>query len=111
MYNGELSFVVFAFLCVMQQKSYERKNNSVELVQWRVKQASCKLLLCLCNRRASLVAQIIKSLIPGLGRFPGEGNGNPFQYSFFFFFALRIILLFFQYKIKLIDHFKGTHFS
>ena len=19
--------------------------------------------------------------IPGLGRFPGEGNGNPFQYS------------------------------
>ena len=23
--------------------------------------------------------------IPGLGRSPGEGNGNPFQYSFFFF--------------------------
>ena len=21
------------------------------------------------------------SLIPGSGRFPGEGNGNPFQYS------------------------------
>ena len=21
-------------------------------------------------------------LIPGLGRYPGEGNGNPFQYSF-----------------------------
>ena len=21
-------------------------------------------------------------LIPGLGRFPGEGNGNPLQYSF-----------------------------
>ena len=21
------------------------------------------------------------SLIPGLGRFPGEGNGNPLQYS------------------------------
>ena len=21
-------------------------------------------------------------LIPGLGRFPGEGHGNPFQYSF-----------------------------
>ena len=20
-------------------------------------------------------------LIPGLGRYPGEGNGNPFQYS------------------------------
>ena len=20
--------------------------------------------------------------IPGLGRFPGEGNGNPFQYSY-----------------------------
>ena len=24
--------------------------------------------------------------IPGLGRSPGEGNGNPLQYSFFFFF-------------------------
>ena len=23
--------------------------------------------------------------IPGSGRFPGEGNGNPLQYSFFFF--------------------------
>ena len=22
-----------------------------------------------------------KGLIPGSGRFPGEGNGNPFQYS------------------------------
>ena len=22
------------------------------------------------------------SSIPGLGRFPGEGNGNPFQYSY-----------------------------
>ena len=24
-------------------------------------------------------------LIPGQGRFPGEGNGNPLQYSFFKF--------------------------
>ena len=40
--------------------------------------------------RASLVAQTVKdltvnaedlSLIPGLGRSPGEGNGNPLQYS------------------------------
>ena len=45
---------------------------------------------------ASLVAQLIKNLpamqesaynagdpgsIPGWGRFPGEGNGNPLQYS------------------------------
>ena len=39
---------------------------------------------------ASLVAQVIKafacnagdtSLIPGLGRSPGEGNGNPLQFS------------------------------
>ena len=34
--------------------------------------------------RASLVAQTVKNLpamqvIPGSGRFPGEGNGNPFQ--------------------------------
>ena len=40
--------------------------------------------------RASLVAQRLKAsawnagdpgLIPGLGRSPGEGNGNPLQYS------------------------------
>ena len=39
---------------------------------------------------ASLVAQMVKDLpamwetwssIPGLGRYPGEGNGNPLQYS------------------------------
>ena len=34
----------------------------------------------------SLVAQMIKNLpviqeIPGLGRYPGEGNGNTLQYS------------------------------
>ena len=45
------------------------------------------------NMRASLVAQLVKNLpanagdtrdpglIPGLGRFPGERNGNPLQYS------------------------------
>ena len=40
--------------------------------------------------RDSLVAQMVKAsacnagdlgLIPGSGRSPGEGNGNPFQYS------------------------------
>ena len=40
--------------------------------------------------RTSLVAQMVKAsaynagdpgLIPGLGRSPGEGNGNPLQYS------------------------------
>ena len=34
---------------------------------------------------ASVVAQLIKNLPTlretGMGRFPGEGNGNPFQYS------------------------------
>ena len=38
--------------------------------------------------RASLIAQLVKNLlavqetgsIPGSGRSPGEGNGNPFQY-------------------------------
>ena len=29
-----------------------------------------------------------KSSIPGSGRVPGEGNGNPLQCSFFFFFFL-----------------------
>ena len=40
---------------------------------------------------ASLVAQMVKNLpanaedmgsVPGLGRSPGEGNGNPLQYSY-----------------------------
>ena len=40
--------------------------------------------------KASLVAQMVKNppamwenlgLIPGSGRFPGEGHGNPLQYS------------------------------
>ena len=46
----------------------------------------------ICNFRllASLVAQMVKNLpasvvdpglIPGLGKDPGEGNGNPLQYS------------------------------
>ena len=40
------------------------------------------------GQRASLVVQIVRNLpamhpgsSPGLGRFPGEGNGNPLQYS------------------------------
>ena len=42
------------------------------------------------SEMASLVAQMVKAsaynegdpgLIPGLGRSPGEGNGNPLQYS------------------------------
>ena len=34
--------------------------------------------------KTSLVAQVVKkdsSSIPGLGRSPGEGNGNPLQYA------------------------------
>ena len=36
-----------------------------------------------CHSFISLVAQTVKYLptISGLGRSPGEGNGNPFQYS------------------------------
>ena len=38
------------------------------------------------SNKASLMAQMVKNLpvmweIPGSGRCPGEGNGNPFQYS------------------------------
>ena len=38
------------------------------------------------GQQASLVAQLVKDAgdlgsIPGLGRSPGEGNGNPLQYS------------------------------
>ena len=43
-----------------------------------------------CDFKSSLVTQMVKNLtantgdpglISGLGRSPGEGNGNPFQYS------------------------------
>ena len=34
---------------------------------------SCKESACHCRKH--------KGLIPGLGRSPGEGNGNPLQYS------------------------------
>ena len=45
--------------------------------------------LCICWGKNSLVAQSIESAcnagdpgsIPGSGRSPGEGNGNPLQYS------------------------------
>ena len=46
-------------------------------------------LIIVMPPRASLVAQLVKKsacntgdlgLIPGLGRSPGEGNGNPLQY-------------------------------
>ena len=53
----------------------------------------CYISKRLSNIRTSLVAQTVKclstmwetwvwslGLIPGLGRFPGEGNGNPLQY-------------------------------
>ena len=43
---------------------------------------------CPLPSRTSLVAQMVKclsagdpGLIPGSGRSPGEGNGNPLQYS------------------------------
>ena len=32
-------------------------------------------------------------LIPGLGRSPGEGNGNPSSVFFFFFFFLQYFCL------------------
>ena len=44
----------------------------------------------MCFVKASLIAHVVKSLpavretpgsIPGLGRSPGEENGNPLQYS------------------------------
>ena len=47
--------------------------------------------MCACVCMASLVAELIKNqhamqetgfdLIPGLGRSPGEGDGNPLQFS------------------------------
>ena len=48
------------------------------------------LIDCYSSSWGSLVAQTVKclpamretpGLIPGSGRFPGEGNGNPLQYS------------------------------
>ena len=34
-----------------------------------------------CSLRASTWDEVDPGSIPGLGRSPGEGNGNPFQYS------------------------------
>ena len=62
----------------------------------RIKEYGPTVRLCHCGwhtpppHRASLVAQTVKNLpanvqdlgsIPGLGRSPGEENGNPLQYS------------------------------
>ena len=33
------------------------------------------------NLPATAAATVDVSLIPGLGRYPGEGNGNPLQHS------------------------------
>ena len=38
-------------------------------------------LLCLFNGKESTCSAGDEGSIPGLGRFPGEGNGNPFQCS------------------------------
>ena len=40
-----------------------------------------------------------ESLIPGLGRSPGGGHGNPLYYSVFFFFQLLNYL--YNYKLKI----------
>ena len=40
----------------------------------------------------SLLQHRRPGLIPGLGRFPGEGNGNPLRYSFFFFFVVNSVI-------------------
>jgi len=66
----------------MNDSNEEENNNKSRLTVMGV-------LLKYVTIRASLVAQTVKnaynaghnSLIPGLGRSPGEGNGNPLQYS------------------------------
>ena len=54
------------------------------LIHW------CTVCNCFALQRAFLLVQLVKNLpanagdpgsIPGSGRSPGEGNGNPFQYS------------------------------
>ena len=41
----------------------------------------CTLTLGSSNGKESACKARDPGLIPGLGRFPGEGNGNPLQYS------------------------------
>ena len=56
---------------------------------WHCLSGNCTLRNTILDYWASLVAQMVKDLphagdlglISGLGRSPGEGNGNPFQYS------------------------------
>ena len=46
--------------------------SKVHLTQWASRVAQCKESACNAGDAG---------LIPGLGRSPGEGNGNPLQYS------------------------------
>ena len=71
-------------------------NTSLLRIKWNhvykgLVHSTCSIIgACYCTIRASLVAQRLKRLpgmqealgsIPGSGRSPGEGNGNPIQYS------------------------------
>ena len=70
---------------------YSCLENPMDRGTWRATvQEVAKNWTQLSNSRASLVVQRLKvsacnvgdlGSIPGLGRYPGEGNGNPLQYS------------------------------
>ena len=69
-----------------------------EPMQNRIDQSSCVSgLPCGSGSKESACSVGDLGLVPGLGRSPGEGNGNPFQYSFFkkfiYFFNRRLITL------------------
>ena len=42
---------------------------------------SCQIVLVVKNPPANAGDPRVAGSIPRLGRFPGEGNGNPFQFS------------------------------
>ena len=72
---------------------YQGFNSREECPIWFTPQVSNKLPIARHARRASQVVLVLKNLvanagdlkdtdsIPGLGRSPGEGNGNPHQFS------------------------------
>ena len=68
-------------------KSWTRLSDRTELILLKYEAPGNKILMS-TSLWASLVAQRVKCLpvgdlgsIPGLGRSPGERNGNPLQYS------------------------------
>ena len=65
------------------EKEIEAPGKSITYFRWRIafpRKVICDYLTVVNRTQISYNARNLR-LIPGLGRFAGEGNGNPLQYS------------------------------